>query len=82
MGLGRGPGETIEEYRRKVLETGYLSDGHLDRLTRIATAAAYSPRSPDQEDARQAVDAAEIALREIKRSVGSTRWLVGLYRRG
>jgi transglutaminase-like putative cysteine protease len=81
MGLGRGPGETIEEYRRKVLETGYLSDGHLDRLTRIATAAAYSPRSPDEEDALLAVDAAEVALREIKRSVGPTRWIVGLYRR-
>ena len=81
MGLGRGPGETIDEYRRKVLATGYLSDGHLDRLTRITTAAAYSPRTPDHEDARQAVDAAEIALREIKRSVGPTRWLVGLYRR-
>jgi len=82
MGLGRGPGETIEEYRRKVLGSGYLSDGHLDRLTRIATAAAYSPRSPDQADAREAVDAAEVALREMKRSVGPTRWLVGLYRRG
>ncbi|HYY09034.1 MAG TPA: DUF3488 and transglutaminase-like domain-containing protein [Actinomycetota bacterium] len=82
MGLGRGPGETIDEYRRKVLATGYLSDGHLDRLTRIATAAAYSPRMPDQEEARQALDAAEVALREIKRSIGPTRWLVGLYRRG
>jgi transglutaminase-like putative cysteine protease len=82
MGLGRGPGETIEEYRRKVLGTGYLSDGHLDRLTRIATAAAYSPRTPDQEEARRAVDAAEVALREIRRAVGPTRWLVGLYRRG
>jgi hypothetical protein len=37
---------------------------------------------PDQEDARQAVDAAEVALREIKQSVGPTRWLAGLYRRG
>ena len=35
MGLGRGPGETLDEYRRKVMETGYLSNGHLDRLTRL-----------------------------------------------
>ena len=46
MGLGRGPGETLDEYRRKVMETGYLSDGHLDRLTRLTTTAAYSQHEP------------------------------------
>ena len=30
---------TLEEYRRKVAETGYLSNGDLDRLTGLATAA-------------------------------------------
>jgi transglutaminase-like putative cysteine protease len=81
LGLGRRSGETLEEYRRKVMETGYLSDGHLDRLTRLATAAAYSSREPDGEQAGDAGIAAETAIREIKRAVGPTRWLVGLYRR-
>ena len=81
LGLGRGAGETLEEYRRKVMETGYLSNGHLDRLTRLATAAAYSLHEPDGEQAEDAGDAAETAIREIKRAVGPTRWLVGLYRR-
>lgn len=81
LGLGRGAGETLEEYRRKVMETGYLSNGHLDRLTRLATAAAYSSHDPDGEQAHDAGDAAETAIREIKRAVGPTRWLVGLYRR-
>ncbi len=81
LGLARGPGETVEEYRRKVMETGYLSDGHLDRLTRLTTAAAYSDRTPDTAQAREAVDAAETALRDIRRAVGPGRWLVGLYRR-
>jgi Domain of unknown function (DUF4129) len=81
LGLGRGPGETLEEYRRKVMETGYLSNGHLDRLTRLTTAAAYSSREPDGAQAGEAGDAAETAIREIKRAVGPTRWLVGLYRR-
>ena len=54
LGLGRGPGETLDEYRRKVMETGYLSNGHLDRLTRLATAAAYSQHEPDGEQARDA----------------------------
>ena len=81
LGLGRGSGETLEEYRRKVMDTGYLSDGHLDRLTRLTTAAAYSSHEPDGEQADAAGVAAEIAIREIKRAVGPTKWLVGLYRR-
>jgi transglutaminase-like putative cysteine protease len=81
LGLGRGPGETLEEYRRKVVGTGYLSNGELDRLTRLATAAAYSPHDLDGEQARDAGDAADAAIREIKRAVGPARWLVGLYRR-
>jgi hypothetical protein len=81
LGLGRGPGETLEEYRRKVMETGYLSNGHLDRLTRLATAAAYSAHEPDGEQAQDAGDAADTAIKEIRRAVGPARWLVGLYRR-
>lgn len=80
LGLGRGAGETLEEYRRKVMETGYLSNGHLDRLTRLATVAAYSSREPDGEQAEDAGVAAETAIREIKRAVGPARWVVGLYR--
>jgi transglutaminase-like putative cysteine protease len=81
LGLGRGTGETLEEYRRKVMETGLLSNGHLDRLTSLATAAAYSRREPDGEQAAEAGAAADTAIREIRRAVGSRRWLVGLYRR-
>ncbi|MDP9119705.1 MAG: DUF4129 domain-containing protein, partial [Actinomycetota bacterium] len=80
LGLGRGPGETLEEYRQKVTETGYLSNGHLDRLTRLATSAAYSQHEPDGEQAAEAGDAADTAIREIRRAVGPRKWLVGLYR--
>jgi transglutaminase-like putative cysteine protease len=81
VGLPRARGETFDEYRRKVLDTGYLSDGEMDRLTSIATAAAYSPREPDAEDVRSANEAADTALSEIRRAVGPRRWFVGLYRR-
>jgi hypothetical protein len=81
VGLARAPGETLEEYRRRVLDTGYLSDGHLDRLTRIATAAAYSSREPAEGDARAATEAAGTAVDEIRRAVGPVRWFTGLYRR-
>ncbi len=80
LGLGRGAGETLEEYRRKVMETGYLSNGHLDRLTRLATAAAYSQHEPDGEQAEDAGDAAETAIREIRASRRARPWFVGLYR--
>ncbi len=80
LGLGRGAGETLDEYRRKVLETGYLSNGHLDRLTKLASAAAYSHHEPDDEQARDAGTAAETAIREIRQAVGPATWFVGLYR--
>jgi transglutaminase-like putative cysteine protease len=81
LGLGRAPGQTFEEYRRKVAGTGYLSDGHLDRLTRLATSAAYSPHEPDAEQAAEAGDAADVAIKEIRQAVGPSRWFVALYRR-
>jgi transglutaminase-like putative cysteine protease len=81
LGLGRAPGQTFEEYRRKVAATGYLSDGRLDRLTRLATSAAYSPHEPDAGQAAEAGDAADVAIKEIRRAVGPSRWIVGLYRR-
>ena len=80
IGLGRDPGETLNEYRTKVMETGYLSNGHLDRLTGLASAAAYSPHAPSAEQAREAGSAADTAIREIRRSVGPTAWFLGLYR--
>jgi hypothetical protein len=63
------------------MATGYLAKAHLDRLSTLATVAASSPRDPDGEQAEDAEVAAETAMREIKRAVGTTRWLVGLYRR-
>ena len=81
LGLGRRHGETLEEYRRKVMDTGYLSDGHLDRLTRLTTQAAYGPRELEPAQAHEAGDAADTAFRELRRAVGPARWFVGLYRR-
>jgi transglutaminase-like putative cysteine protease len=80
LGLGRARGETLEEYRRKVMDTGYLSNGHLDRLTTLATAAAYSHHEPGDEQAQEAGDAAGTAIREIRRAVGPAAWVAGLYR--
>jgi transglutaminase-like putative cysteine protease len=80
MGLGRRPGETLDEYRRKIMDTGYLSNGHLDRLTRLATTAAYSQHEPGVDQAEEAGAAADTAIREIRKAVGPATWFVGLYR--
>lgn len=81
LGFVRGRGDTLEEYRGRVAASGRLTDGHLDRLTRVASSAAYSPREPDADDARTATSDASQALRELRKSSGLAQRVVGAYRR-
>ncbi|MEO8477031.1 MAG: DUF3488 and transglutaminase-like domain-containing protein [Actinomycetota bacterium] len=81
LGLPRRGGETLEEYRQRVAASGRLHDGQLDRLTRVAASAAYSPREPGPEDARNATADAAWVLRELRKSVGIAERVVGAYRR-
>jgi transglutaminase-like putative cysteine protease len=81
LGFPRGSGETLEEYRRRLGASGRLSDGHLDRLTRIASSAAYAPEEPDAEASRAAGEAAATTLRDLRRSAPWAQRLLGHYRR-
>ena len=81
LGFPRGIGETLEEYRRRVTGSGLLRDGHLDRLSTITAAAAYAPRPPGQEDAREATAAADTALHELRKGTPLGRRILGHYRR-
>ena len=68
LGLGRAPGETLEEYRRRASRSERLTDGHLDRLTRITARAAYAPRPPSHGDVLDATaDAAEV-VRQLRQT--------------
>jgi hypothetical protein len=80
VGLGRGPGETAWEYRGRLSREVQLSDGHLDRLTGIATTAAYSPRGVTDQQAHEAGRAGRTAIRDVRRSVGMARRVAGLWR--
>jgi transglutaminase-like putative cysteine protease len=80
VGLGRGPGETPLEYRTRISHEVQLSDGHLDRLASAATSAAYAPRSVSDDEADGARRDGRVAIRDVRRSVGVTRRLTGLWR--
>jgi len=73
----------MEEHERRLRRAVGASDGHLQRLTRVASRAAYAP--PDDvggAEARDAHRAARLAFRHIRRERGALRQLLGTYRRG
>jgi hypothetical protein len=81
LGYPRARGQTIEEYRAAVTASGALSDGDLERLTRLARDAAYSAREPGTDDARAATRAAAGVLRDLRRGTALSQRITGLYRR-
>jgi hypothetical protein len=81
-GLGRRPGETLWEHRIRLRTRVRFSDGHLDRLTGITGRAAYSTRTVSDDLAREAVGAAGVAARDVRRSVSVGRRVAGWYRIG
>jgi len=80
VGLPRQPHETLSEYRRRLKSTVPFSDGHLDRLTSLASVAAYSEADLSGDEADQAVAAARVAARDIARSTGTIRRVAGWFR--
>lgn len=82
LGLGRRPGETVDEHRARLSAAVALSDGHLDRLAAAATLAAYGEASPSAEEADAAVRDARVAISDLRRTAGWARWVTGTYRPG
>ena len=80
LGFRRGPGETIEEYERRVAANVHLSDGHLGRLSSAAELAAYGEEEPPATAARAVRADARVALRDVRRSVGVVQRIRGRYR--
>jgi transglutaminase-like putative cysteine protease len=80
LGLARAPGETMDQYRVRVRTAVRLRGDGLDRLTAIATRAAYAPAPIEPGEAREADEAAQTAIRELRRDRGRLRRLAGLYR--
>jgi transglutaminase-like putative cysteine protease len=81
LGFSRGAGETLEEYRAR-LANDAAADGELEKLTWLATRAAYDSAEPTEEDARGATEAAATAIRELRHKTRLLQRVVGAYRRG
>jgi len=82
LGLGRREGETLDEHRARLAAAIAFTDGHLGRLTSLATRAAYASEAPTREEANASVDDARKAIRELRRDAGIMRRIVGTYRPG
>ena len=82
LGLGRSAGETMQEYGLRLRASARFSDGDLERLTRIASRAAYARDAIGREDATEAQAAARQAFRDLRRDRGRLRRLLGIYRPG
>jgi transglutaminase-like putative cysteine protease len=80
LGVGRSRGETPWEYRSRLSRAFGLGDQDLDRLTRIAGRAMYARDDLPPELAREAVAAARLVLRDIRRRVGTVRVFLGALR--
>jgi transglutaminase-like putative cysteine protease len=82
LGFPRGPGETPDEYRTRLLATAPSANGNLDLLTRIAVSSAYSSDVPDLADARSAKDSAQAAWHDMRKATSFWQRVTGAYRRG
>jgi transglutaminase-like putative cysteine protease len=82
LGLGRSAGETMREYGERLRAGSRTSNGDLERLTTIASRAAYARDGIGRDDATAAQAAARQAFRALRRDRGRLRQLVGIYRPG
>jgi transglutaminase-like putative cysteine protease len=82
LGLGRREGETLDEHRARLAASIAFTDGHLGRLTSLATRAAYGPEAPTPAEASGSVEDAHRAIRDLRRDAGLVRRIVGTYRPG
>jgi transglutaminase-like putative cysteine protease len=80
VGLGRGPGETPWEYLARLARALRLTGPDLDRLVTIAGKAMYAPGDLPVDQAQEAVAAARLALRDIRRRSGALRVVAGALR--
>lgn len=84
LGWGRSPGETPEEFRRRLSSADVLADAEDPRLARMTVAvvrAAYAQAAPDEQMARDVAEDATAVLHDLRDAVPLRQRLLGLYRR-
>jgi hypothetical protein len=80
LGYPRTSGETLLEYRRRLASNGSITGGHLERLTSIAGRAAYAPAEPIGAEVREASEAADTVLHDLRERTPITQRIAGQYR--
>jgi hypothetical protein len=60
--------------------SGIITDGHLERLTSIAARAAYAPTDPVGADVREASEAADTVLHDLRERTPIGQRIAGQYR--
>jgi transglutaminase-like putative cysteine protease len=81
LGFGREPGETPDEYRRRIERIAGFAEGSLAHLTDLTVRAAYGAVPPDPNDAHHAAAASRALLRTLRRSTPLRQRVIGAYRR-
>jgi hypothetical protein len=80
LGRPKTPGETLEEYRRRLAAGGLTTYSSLDRLTSIAGRAAYAEAEPASSDVREASEAATTVLHDLRERTPIGQRIAGQYR--
>ncbi len=84
LGWGRDPGETPEEFRRRLDAAASLGDDAqpcLARLTTTVVRAAYAPDQPGADAALEIEQDTAAVLHQLRESTPLRQRIVGLYRR-
>jgi hypothetical protein len=84
LGWGRSPGETPEEFRRRLAAYEELGeDGRepLARLTQTVVSAAYGPNDPDGGADDEVERDAAVVLHRLRDTTSMRQRVMGLYRR-
>jgi hypothetical protein len=84
LGWGRSPGETPEEFRRRLASGGVVTDLQAPRLSRLTAAvvqAAYGATPPDSDAASTAATDAAAVLDELRDATPLRERVLGPYRR-
>jgi len=79
LGFPRDPGETIEEYRRRITASAHVRNGDLDRLSDLTAAAAYAAQEPGATQAQEAGRAATSTLMGLRKATPMSQRLRGRY---
>jgi hypothetical protein len=85
LGWGRSPGETPEEFRRRLATSDKLGvDGRepLSRLTHTVVRAAYAPTDPAMAAAEEVERDVATVLHRLRDTTSLKQRLIGQYRRG